>query len=435
MKRNYTPFIAAGALIIAVVILAFSYNYSQKQNQSKIENATEYSTAELTTSNFDGERSLLCENKEGDYQLYYYPETDKVLLVHGDLQKELNWGWTVKIHIPEMAYYDVDDDGEKELLLRVAALNTKDDVINAKTYTVYNLFVVKVVEIDGVEDFSMFMAGASTWQEPFKEAIKVEVTQLKDSKKFIQVAMNNADVGISYDDIGLTNNKYTYYAGAYRDNKNNYYTLDSWSFNSGIYTFDAESEKMVLDISIIAQYEEEDFREYIGNIHCNISFSNGKFHLTPNTIVFVPMTPKIVTDPRERASKDWSITLKNSAGNPNTSSKDINWIENQFDMTAYSKDTTLDFSTLNSKIKCVDTVVISESGIVMTAKSGYTFSERVAENGTYTVTIEGDDGSSQQIDNTVSIKTDSSGRSILTLTFDKTYDRAALKTLRIKFGV
>ncbi len=435
MRRKYAPFIAAAALVIAIIIFAFSYSYSQKQNENKIKDATDYSTTEFTTSDFDGERSLLCENKEGNYQLYYYPETEKVLLVHGELEREFNWGWSVKIHIPEMAYYDVDDDGEKELLLRVAASTATDDVINSKPYAVFNLFVIEVVETDGVEELAAFMAGANTWRDPFKDAIKVEITQLKDSKKFIQVAMNNADVGISYDDIGLTNNKYTYYAGAYRDNKNRYYTLDTWNFNSGIYTFDEENEKMVLDISIIVQYEEEEFREYLGNIHCDITFSNGKFHLTPNTIVFVPMTPKIVTDPRERASQDWSVKLTNSAGAPSSSSKEINWIENQFNMNTYRSDTTLDFSALNSKIKCVDSIEISESGVIMTAKSGYTFSERVVENGTYTVTIEGDDGSSQQIDNTVTVKTDASGRSILTMNFDKTYDREDLKTLRIKFGV
>ena len=436
MKRNYGPILIAVALVAAVAILLVSRNYSNRLRQEKLETATEYSTTQITTTSVEeGQRRLLDEVEEGDYQLYYYPETEKVELVHGDIVKEFNWGWSVKIHIPEMAYYDVDEDGEKELVMRVAASSKTDDAINAQPYAIYNLFVVEEVETDGVKDLAFFMAGASTWQEPFKEHIKVEITQLKSSKKFIQVAMNNADVGISYDDAGMTNNEYTYYAAAYRDTKNHFYTLDTWNFNSGIYTFDEKRGKMVLDISIIVQYEEEEFREYIGNINCDISFSNGKFHLTPNTITFIPMSPKVVVDPRDGASKSWSVTLKNSSADPKADAKDINWIENQFDITALKSENSIAFASLPSKIKYVDSVVISESKIVMTAMPGYTFSQRVIDSGTFTITIEGDDGSSSQIDNTCEITTDGSGRSILTMTFDKTYNQNDLKTLRIKYGV
>ena len=180
-------------LAASVAALAMSYNYSQRVRQEKIESATEYSTTETTTTS-PPENTLLAEVEEGDYQLYYYPDTEKVVLVHGDLQKEFDWGWSVKIHVPELAYYDVDDDGEKEFLMRVAAGSKTDDAINAKPYAVFNLFVVEEVETDGVKDLAFFMAGASTWQEPFKEHIKVEITQLKNSRKFIQVAMNDADV-------------------------------------------------------------------------------------------------------------------------------------------------------------------------------------------------------------------------------------------------
>ncbi len=434
-KRIIPPILIAVVLIASVAALFISKSYSQKQQQEKIDSATEYSTTQIETTVSDGERTLLGEIKEGDYQLYYYPETEKVELVHGDLVKEFNWGWSVKIHIPEMAYYDVDDDGEKELLMRVAAANKTDDAINATRHAVFNLFVVEEVETDGKKDLAFFMAGSSTWQEPFKEKIKVEITQLKSSKKFIQVAMNNADVGISYDDKGMTNNEYTYYAGAYRDNKNNFYTLDTWNFNDGIYTFDEERGKMVLDISVIVQYKEEEFREYIGNINCDITFSNGKFHLTPNTITFIPLDTKIVIDPREGASENWSITLANTSPVPKSDSSDINWIENQFKVSLYNGTTSIAFADLNSKIKCVDTVQISESGVVMTAKDGYTFSQRVIDSGTFTITIEGDDGSSRQIDNTCEISTDKNGKSVLTMTFDTTYDKETLQTLRIKFGV
>ena len=233
-KRIIPPILITVALVASLVALVVSRNYNQRIQQEKIDSATEYSTTQIaTTAAADGERTLLGEIEEGDYQLYYYPTTEKVELVHGDIKKEFDWGWSVKIHIPEMAYYDVDDDGQKDLLLRVAAGNKTDDAINAKQHAVFNLFVVQEVETDGEKDLAFFMAGASTWQEPFKEKIKVEITQLKNSKKFIQVAMNNADVGISYDENGMTNNEYTYYAAAYRDIYNKFYTLTSWHFNDG----------------------------------------------------------------------------------------------------------------------------------------------------------------------------------------------------------
>ncbi|MBO5494921.1 MAG: hypothetical protein J5964_04275 [Eubacterium sp.] len=417
--------------LAALVVFGYSVKYSRDKNEERIASVSTTKMPESTTVNRSG-AELLSESEDKKFQLYYIEKTELAYIVYEGKEFDCNWGWSVKLHKPDTSYFDVDGDGEKDFLVRILAEYSTDDASNAAKYEVYNLYMYKGTEKDGEPDLEIFFANKQTWREPFSEAVKCEVTQLKSSKKFIQVAMNNADRSISYDDSGLTDNKYTYYAAAFRDDKNNYFTLANWHFNQGIYKFDEENEKLRLTMSIIVEYRENEFKEYLGDVTCEIGIVNGRLAIVPMTIIFEPLSKKVVVDPRNMAEKDWSITIKNSAADPKASSADINWIENQFDVSTLGDQTDMDFSKLTSKIKYIDTVEISQSGIVLTAFPNYTYSDRVLQNGVFSVVIDDGNGT-RQIDYTC-VEGTKNGRSTLTITFDKTYNKDELKDMRIKFG-
>ncbi len=429
--KNYVRILAVLVLLIALgAVFIYSYDYRQEKNASNIILTTaDMNTKKSTTA---PQRELIAENEEGDYQLYI--DDDTVLLVHGELEKELD-GWLsyVELETPTLYYYDYDGDDEGELIIKLVSGTTTDGDGNS-SYA-YTLYLFDTAEQDGETRFTVITANNETWKIPFEEAIKTEMSQLKSCNKFIQFVMDDAEESLYYDDeTGISLNEYTGFACALQNSNGSYATLDRWSKGNGVYSVDDDGN-ITLEIQLLAYYEDVDDPQYIGIIHCGIGVSGGEFVILPSSIEFVADDEYKVISPASPSDEDWESTINNSAdpivrdGDDNQ----IDWLEASFDLSTDFEEKTISFAGYTSQIKSVDKVVITPDSVVLTAKDGYEFSSHMLNTGEFSVKIYADTDDEYNIAFSGEIKT-VGGRSVLTITFDRAYDREMLDGMVVKFG-
>ncbi len=429
--RYFKRSLAIGSIILIAVIVffVFSVNYRDRRIDDSIVLTTAAKNTENTT---ERKRILIAENKEGNYQIYYDNET--VYLVHDGIEKEFK-GWTAAIHEkdPEMYYKDYDGDGEKELLVKLVS-GVDRNVYKVKTY-VYNIYLFKPIELEnGKMDYQIIGATSDTWRKPFEEAIRSELTQLKSCNKFLQFVMDDADTPLTYDSkTGISKNKHVAFVSALSDNKKKYYTFSNWSRGKGVYEI-KENGDITLDIEVLANYEEVDSTQTIGDIHCDIAVLNGEFAIVPKTIYFEPREGFKVLDPRDTADKKWSYVIKNSSTSvPAMDDGSIDWIDTRLELSSGVKEKSVYLGEMQSEIKAVDSIKFNGDSIVLTAKAGYHFMQRVINNGTYSVTIS-KDGGEFDVSYSASVS-ERNDRSVLTIKLDKRYKKSDLNQAQIKFGV
>lgn len=430
--------IAIAVLIVMIGAFVFSYQYrNQKisQQTSDITTALPTNKSDETSSDFASEpdkTGLIAEDKENDYQIYFNGEL--VTIVHGEYKRVFtSWAFAVKTEIPTIFCKDYDGDGENELLIRIInGVNESESGVREYTYAIY-LFK-PITTNDGEKTFASYIAAKDTWKEPFDNLIKCELIQLKNCKKFLQFTMDDVKENIIYDEqTGITSNKHAAYAEALCDNKKQYYTFDRWSRGLGIFNIDDKGD-ITLDIQVFVYYEETKVEHHIGNIHCKIDFTDKKFGIVPNTIVFNPLDETKVTDPRDTASSNWKCVINNASANTNFKNTEIDWIETEFSLKNTSDENKQYFESLPSKIKCVDRIEFSQDSIILTAKKGYTFSQRMADKGAYSIILNSGEKDEMDISYTCSVVTEADS-STLKITFDKSYDKEDFDKVLIKFGV
>jgi hypothetical protein len=422
------------------VVGAFIYSYQYRNN--KIANQTSVTVTTVTedeteaTNDDDSSegRILVAEDKENDYQVYFDGTNTDV--VHGDYKRTFTtWAYSVKCEYPTIYCKDYDGDGEKELAIRIVNKSIDEEYVTDNANYTYTIYLLKPVTTDaGNKIFTVLIANEETWKTPFTDAINCELTQLKSCNKFLQFVMNDADVSIEYDDkTGITTNKYVGYALAQSSNNKTYYTLKRWTRGAGIYSF-ADDGTIVLDIQVFVEYNEISDVQYIGNIHCDMAIINEKFNISPNTIEFQAADNCLVSDPRETASSNWKCVINNESTNTNFKSTDIDWIEAELSLKNTADKNSQYFDSMPSKIKCVDSIEFSQDKVVLTAKSGYSFSKNIESSGKYSVIINSGTDNEMDISYSCSVNT-TDGSSILTITFDKTYNKDDFDNVEIKFGI
>lgn len=426
-------------LTVAVIgLFVYSYQYRnnkiEQQDYSISSSIADSTDTEQTTTEKSEKRVLVAEDKDNDYQIYY--DGANVDIVHGEYTRTFtSWSYAMECENPTIYCKDYDGDGEKELLLRVVngKLETQYDK-NASPYT-YALYLFKPVTTGtGEKTFTALTASADTWKTPFASAINCELTQLKNCNKFLQFTMDDADTAIEYNEkSGITTNKHVGYAMALCDSSKKYYTLSRWNRGVGIYNFD-KNGNITLDIQVLVNYEEITDTQYIGDIHCEMNVSDGKFGITPKTIVFNPIEKYSLTDPRDLAKVKWNCVINNESTNTNFKNTEIDWIEAEFSLTNTSDQNSQYFETMPSKIKCVDTVKFTQGAVTLTAKDGYSFSEPIAESNRFSVIIHNGEKDEYDISYTCSVN-NKDGKSTLTIKFDKTYDKEDFDKVLINFGV
>ena len=278
-------------LIVLIIVFAVSFVYKNNKIEETVSSITQITAQKQDDTLTDDD--ILLRNDESGYILYYKDKT--ATLVNGDLSLEFSaWYTAIETETPEMYYEDFDRDGEKELLIKLVSGTSE---LNGKTIYVYSLYLFEITETDGKESITYIVAGGESWKTAYKYAIRFDVNQLLMDPKYIQIALNDKEEPINYDEkTGLTDNKYTYYAEADHNENGEYYTLVTANFGAGIYT--VIGDKITVDIQVLANYEEADGSFLLGHLHSGMMIYDGSFRTEPNTISFVPLEDKIVDDPR-----------------------------------------------------------------------------------------------------------------------------------------
>lgn len=420
--------IIAIILTLAVLICAFvaSVAYRNRKNEEQ------HQSLQVLSSETASDEEMVNSNDEpvivtddGVYKIYFNGKI--VTIINGDYKTEVDgWQSIFSSELPKAVSKNMDSDDEKELLLRIPIGNS--DGTQTTTYVIY-LFDPYTDE-DGEKTFYRNATGNSTWTTPFEQTVRAEVTQLSSCKKILQYAMESVENQIEYDKNGLGTGNYVGYARALSDDNGQYYTYKDWSLGQGIYSLDDDGN-ITLDIQVIVEYEEVKKTQIIGFVHCNIQYENGSFSIVPKKIDFRAQDIYRVSDPREITDSKWSVTVNNQGPNPDFQNKNIDWLEWEYDVSSAGTSQSLNFETLSSKIKCVDTVKFTQSSVTLTAKEGYTFAS--ATKGNFAVILNNGDDDQVDIAYTCSVNT-VDGRSTMVITLDKNYSKNELSDMTLKLG-
>lgn len=432
------------ALLIALgIIFGVSYQYRQK----KISEDIVFTTQQISTTE-KGETTtqktqLIHEDKESGYKFYLVD--DKGYIEHNGLRKEKGgWGWVLSACKIETHYGDFDGDGEKELIVLYANIAEKANdllITDDKTdFTNYHTTVAMIKEAKDsagrTTDFNCLYADEKTWKKPFSQAISLQTNQLKSCTKYLQIVMDDNDTQLEYDKkTGISDNKYVFYAKALKTPKSDTYSkLIKWNKGAGNYYVNKDG-KLCLSIMVLGYYEGWDKAQYIGNIDTEIAINrSGVLDMKPSTIKFTANDRYVMPDPRKETKEKFTYTITNSSpATTITTDKNIDWLEATFNANKGVTEELLSFGDLNSQIKDVETVKITQSYIELTAKAGFAFSDRVTDDGDYSLVINEGAKDEREISyKSQIIKKD--GVSVLKITFDKKYKRSELEKLSLKFG-
>lgn len=408
------------ALVLAVAagIFVFSFTYrSRHESDTETQLNTTISSSDNSSSDISKD-GLIAENKEGGYKLYY--NKGVATLTYKDASLEFpGWSRSIEFETPTLYYNDFDGDGNNELIVRLADDFTKTADSDKCSYTLY---LFKPTETDGKTQLAFITAQTNTWKNVFNNAVKLEVTQLKQCKKILQFAMNDINDAINYDALtGITDNKYVTFASAKRSDNREYYTLAKYNKGLGIYTVNDDGT-VTLDIEVYINYKNINESFLTGNIHCELEIKNNAFKIKANSITFVPLDEYKVNDPREVAAENWNYKITNlsPAGG---SDKIIKKLDADFSIdngTASS----IYFENLGGDMSNIDLIEMDSGRIILTPKAGYSFDTNLLAQGKYSVIADGID---------ISFVTILNGNSLV-IKLDKTYDKEDISTFRVTFG-
>lgn len=421
--KHFGPIVLA--LVVAVGLIVGVYYYFNGYTKPK--SSVTLTTAATVEATENSNKTFLAENKDGDFKLY--KQGSKILLVHdGKTNEFTGWSEYITAEKPKMYYADFDNDDENELLIRVVS---GYNPYGGDQQYIYDLYILSPEKQEnGDYKYTFALANRNAWQQPFEQYIKCAVTQLKKDKSRLQVVMDNADTSISYDtDTGITTSKYVGFARTDKEKDGSYKTLTKWDKGNGNYVVDGNS--ISVDIDVRAFYNEETASTVIGTIHCGLIIEGGRLSIKPNSVYFEAGENRIVTDPRDTSAEDWSYTFENIATS-SSADKNINWIEAELEIPSSGNGEEKSFVSMDSEMKSLDSVEITNRKIVLTAKDGYSFVNGNVVSGDYSVDITLDD-KDYNIAYSAEI-TNKGSKSVLTITLDKSYKRSDLKNISIKFG-
>lgn len=421
--KHFGPIVLAIVVVVGLIVGVFYYFNGYTKPKSSV-TLTTAATVETTE---DSSKTLLAENEEGDFKLY--KQGSKILLVHNGKTNEFTgWSRFINYEKPKMYYEDFDNDDEKELLIKVVS---NYNVYGGDNEYCYDLYILKPEKQEnGDYKYNLTLANRDAWRQPFEQYINCAVSQLKKDKSRLQVVMDNSEKSISYDtETGITTSKYVGFARADKEKDGSYKTLTKWDKGNGNYVVDGNS--ISVDIDIRAFYGEETTSTVIGTIHCGLIIDGGRLNIKPNSVYFEAGKNRSVTDPRDTSSEDWSYTLKNIASS-STNDKNINWIDAELSIPSSGSGEEKSFVSMDSEMKSLESVQVTNRKIVLTAKDGYSFVNGNVVSGYYSVNITLDD---EDYDIAYSAEITKEGsKNVLTITLDKSYKRSDLKNISIKFG-
>ncbi len=361
---------------------------------------------------------------EGDYSLYQ--SGDLIVLDHAGKRYEfLGWSKDIGMEKPELMVINIDNDPEEELIVKgVAAF---DDVSNDYIYSVYILNSVE----DAAKGYEVAILNEAAWKNLASKYIISEITQLKTSQKIVQLAMvaNTKGNALAYDNTtGIAVDAHTGFFRALQDENGKYLTAAVWSMGKGIYSV-SEDGTVGVTIDVDVSYDGTTEVQQAGVLQFSIALtSNVEYTIAAKSILFTPNSSYLVAEPKLKPAAAWNYTENITAASP---AKTIKWIKHTLQYDAAAVTQTVSATDELGDLSGVETLTMTEKGIMMKARSGSTFSEATANSPEFSVII--NKGTDNQFDIAYTCEVNEA-LDTLTITFDQTYAREEIETIEVNFG-
>lgn len=290
MRKNL-PIILLSALVVIGLLVGVGYYFQTYRHGKAPEEGLTVVTAESTTAS--NKRTLLAENKEGDFQLY--AQGDKAILVHQGKSKTFSgWSHYLTKERPKLYYTDLNGDKKKELVVRLVSGVDRSTGQELYTYDLYVLTPHK--QKDGSFEYDLVVADRESWKRPFTQAVKCSVTQLKNDPMRVQVAMGNASGSLSFDEkTGISTSKYTAFSRAETNTDGTPQTIYGWDYGIGTYT--VEDGQIKVKIAVRIDYKPSRQIKIVGYIHCGLDYLGGGFSLKKGSVYYRAAKNYRITDP------------------------------------------------------------------------------------------------------------------------------------------
>ena len=413
--------------MIAVAVI-FGVYYGINEHAKLPNPFPETTVTKAPATEIHGNKELIASLTSEDILLYRDGDTI-ILSFKGKTQEFDNWGKKFDSEPLEIHYANFDDDKAKEIVIR--GVDYKSD--NGETvYCLYYLDPVK--NKDGETVFSVSYLDRNNWISIVDVMLQEKLTQLTNYKKIAQFSINYANTYITYDkETGLATNGYSGYFSALADKNGQYMTIEKWSKGAGIYSISADN-KIFIDIPVIVSYKNSGDIQRAGSIHFQIiKNKSGGMAVASKSLVFVPETEYRVSNPTTYTSTPWSYTEKNSDITIDKDKTNIEWIKYSPAFNSATTLQTLSYGALDSDIKNISKVVLTESYIELFAKKGCKFSNS-ADKSEFSVIINDGQSDSFDISYTAQVTVNSKGNEVLRIYFDKKYPQSEIKTIQVIYG-
>lgn len=369
-------------------------------------------------------KRLLSTDKTGDYKIYV--TNDSVLLGHGkEIFEFKSFGTYFELEKPKITVFDIDGDQRRDVIVR--GVSGEEQGTGDFVYDIY----IFIRNHEDKEGYTVLTASQDLWHKILDEAIIEEITQLKDCKKCVQFAMTLEGTHIEYDEktgIVTKNPGYVGYFRALQDKNGKYLTVDTWNKGKGSF-FINKYYKLCCEVEVLVKYKDSDAVQKAGTVYFELHMKDGALKITNRTMVFNAAEDCVIAKPTDTAKNPWSRTVKNSASPKG--SEAINWLKYSFAVDNETLTKTVDLAKEDTDIKFVNSIVISEGSLVMTAKNGYTFDSKTAEKNEFSVIINRNTEDEYEISYLAEVSED--GKT-LKINFDKTYPLKKVKTVYVSFG-
>ena len=414
-------------LVLAVAVV-FGVYYYTNGNPFDTESKVKLTTAsQPAATEKNSNRVLIASLPDDDF--YLYKGSKGVILTHGKKDYEFNnWSKLIDAEAPEMHYANIDNDSDKELIIK--AVSSKNETTGEYTYEIYVLKQKKNGK--GEKAFSVYSATQTTWEEILNTEIREEISQLKSCKKILQVSMISKKKSISYDTkTGIARNGFSGYARALQ-NGGSYMKLESWTKGKGIYSINSKNE-ICVSVEVNIKYKDTDVVQTAGHINFKLKFKDGRFSVKAKSMNFAPDEAYRVSDPHTATSVGWSYGENNSFEKTDSPDRIIDWIKYTPEYDADVFENTLSLADEQTDIKNISRIYITNSYLELTAKSGFNFDDGARRSGDFSVII--NKGTENEYDIAYTAKIiDINGAEVLRISFDKSYPQSEIESIEINYG-
>ena len=260
-------------LVLAVAVICGVYYHTNGLPTQEQSNGLTTASKPPATERRVTRELLASLDKEG---FSLYRSDNGVVLVHGEREFTFdNWSRMIGEAPVELSYLNIDEDKEKELVVRAAGAQDENGEY------AYELYILNpTTDADGNEDYEVVYASRDTWASLVDSIVKAELRQLGSSRKIVQLAMvAGLSNSINYNAAGIAQNGYAGYFKSLQNAEGKYMTVDKWTRGNGNYYI--RDKKIIVEFAVNVAYKDSKASQQAGVVRFGLTLGkDNRFSIT-----------------------------------------------------------------------------------------------------------------------------------------------------------